>query len=74
MSGVGCLKYLGALELDVCSAAEVDVGGRVEPDARVAVLVVVPLEEALAERTSIFNGAESSRELWAVFERLELRL
>ena len=69
---VGCLKHAGALDLDACSVAEVDRGRGVKAKTRVAVLVVVPLEEALAERAAIFDGAEPSRKLWAVLECLEV--
>jgi hypothetical protein len=46
----------------------------VEPDAGMAVFVVVPAEEASAESATIFNGAETVRELWSVCKGLELRL
>lgn len=74
MSGVGCLKHVGTLDLDASGVAEVDGGWSVEAEAGVTVLVVVPVEEALAERTGILDRAEPSGELWAVFQRLELRL
>ena len=70
---VGCLKHTGALDLDACSVAEMDRGRRVKAETGVAVLVVVPLEKALAERAAILDGAEPSRELWPVLECLELR-
>ena len=74
VNGVGCLKHMGALNLDTFGVAEVDGGRGVEAQARVSVLVVVPREETLAEHAAIFDGAEPSRKLWAVLESLEVRL
>ena len=72
MSHVCSLKHKGTLDLDTFSAAEVDGGGRVEAETGVAVLVVVPAEEALAEGAAILDGAETSGELRPVLEGLEL--
>ena len=72
MSGVGQLEDASPLDLDERCTTEVDVGRRVEPDARMAVVAVVPAEEASAEGAAIFNRAETIRELWSVLERLEL--
>jgi hypothetical protein len=41
--------------VDTLGESEVDGSRRVEADARVAVLVVVPPEEAWAEGAAIFN-------------------
>jgi hypothetical protein len=72
VSGVGCLEYMRTLDLDAVGAAEVDRCRGVEAEARVTVLVVVPAEEALAERAAILDGAEPAWELWPVLERLEV--
>ena len=73
VSGVRNSEHTFALDLDAVGVAEVDGGWGVEAEPGVSVLVVVPPEEALAERAAIFGRAESSRKLWAVLERLELR-
>ena len=62
------------LDLDAVGATEMDRRWGVEPNTRMAVLVVVPPEEEPAEDEAIFDGAEAVRELWAVLERFELRL
>jgi hypothetical protein len=67
------LKYTGTLDLDACSVAEMDGRRGVEAEAGMAMLVVVPAEETLAESAGILDGAEPSRELRPVLERLELR-
>jgi len=46
--------------------------GVIRPRPEWWVLVVVPLEEGLAEATGIFDGAEAVREAGAVFEGAEL--
>lgn len=74
VSGVGALQDTRPLDLDAVGATEMDRRRGMEPNARMAVLVVVPPEEAPAEGAAIFDGAEAVRELWAVFERFELRL
>ena len=74
MGGVGGREHPRPLELDDLGAAEVDVGRGVEANPRVAVLVVVPMEEALSERPAILERAEVVRELGAVLERFELCL
>ncbi len=73
MCGVGCLKHTGTLDLDALSAAEVDSGWRVETETGVAVLVVVPVKEALAECAGVFDGAEPSGKRRPVLECFELR-
>ena len=50
----------------------VDVGGGVEADAGVAVLVVVPAEEAAAEGVGVLIAAEAVGELGAIFHGAEL--
>ena len=72
MSGVRGSEHTFALDLDAVGVAEVDGGWGVEAEPGVSVLVVVPAEEALAERAAIFDGAEPSRKLWAVLECLEV--
>ena len=53
--GVGCVENACTLDLDAFGVAEVDGGRGVEAKTRVAVLVVVPLEEALAERAAVLD-------------------
>jgi hypothetical protein len=52
---VGHLEHLLALKLNLGRLAEVDAGRRVEAQTGMAVLVVVPTEETLAERACILN-------------------
>ena len=54
--------------------AVVDHRRREQPDASVAMLVVVIAEEWTAEAPAILDTAEAVGELWAVLHRLELRL
>jgi hypothetical protein len=74
MSGVGGLKYARTLDLDAVGVTEMDRGRGMETQSRMTVLVVVPLEEAPAEGTTILDRAKTRRELWPVLEGLELRL
>jgi hypothetical protein len=66
------LEDTGTFGLDALCVAEMDSGWRVEAETGVAVLVVVPAKETLAECTSVLNGAKLSRKLWSVFEGLEV--
>ena len=72
VSDVGGVQDASSLELDAFGASEMDGGRGVEPNARVAVLVVVPLKEASAKRAAILDRAETLRELRSVLECLEL--
>ena len=74
MGVVGGGQDLGASGLDRCGAAVVDVGGGVEAEPAVAVLVVVPGEEVLAVRPGSLDRGEPGGECRPVFQRLELRL
>jgi len=67
---VGGGQGLGAFGPDGCGASVVDVGGGVQAEPAVAVLVVVPGEEVLAVRPGGLDG----REARPVLQRLELRL
>ena len=58
---VGGGQDAGALGLDGCGAAVVDVGGGVQAEPAVAVLVVVPGEEVLAVRPGGLDRAEAAR-------------
>jgi hypothetical protein len=51
-----------------------DDGWREHRDPRVAVLVIVPFEEAAKERSRIFERAETFRKVFMVLNRLEVRL
>ena len=62
MGGVGRLQHRRPLLLDVCSMAMMDRGRRVVADPAVAMLVAVPLEKRLAERTRLLNAGEPFRE------------
>jgi hypothetical protein len=66
--GVGRVEDVGPLGSDELVPPVVDVGGGVEPDARVTVLVVVPPEEAAAEGVSVLVAAEAFGEFGPVLE------
>ena len=70
MGVVGVGQGLGAAGLDGCGAAVVDVGGGVQAEAAVPVLVVVPGEEVLAVRPGGFDRTEPGRERRPVLQRL----
>ena len=72
MGEIGRGQDLGAPGLDGCGPAVVDVGGGVQAEPAVAVLVVVPGEEVLAVRPGGFDRGEPGGESRAVFQRLEL--
>jgi hypothetical protein len=61
-----------AMRQDVSGLPVVYHGRRHQTKARMVVLVVVPLEEGLAEAASVFDGTEAIREAGAVFEGSEL--
>ena len=61
MLGVGGVEDDGALLADELGSPVVDVGGGVEPDAGVAVLVVVPAEEAAAEGAGVVRSSRTGR-------------
>src|SRR5450755_2263773 len=71
---VGGGKDAGPGSPDGGSAAVVDVGGGVQAEAAVAVLVVVPGEEVPAVCPGGLDGAEPGGEPGPVFQGLELRL
>jgi hypothetical protein len=52
--------------------AEMNHGGRQQADARMAVLVVVPLEKVLAEGAAVLDAAEMIRELGTILHGAEL--
>ena len=66
MSGVGCLEDPRPSELNERRTPEVHVGGRVETQTGMVVLVVVPAEEALAEGASILERAEAVGKLRSI--------
>src|SRR3546814_20231808 len=70
--GVGSVEDGLASGSDGGVAAVVDVGGGVEPDAGVAVVVVVVSEEPVAERAGVVDAGEALRERRGVFQSLEL--
>ena len=74
MGVVGGVQDLGAPGLDGCGAAVVDVGGGVQAEPAVAVLVVVPGEEVLAVRPGGLDRGEPGGEGRPVLQGLELRL
>ena len=60
---------------DVSGLTVVDHGGRHQAKAGVVVLVVlvvIPLEEGLAEAASVFDGTEAIRETRPVFQSAEV--
>jgi hypothetical protein len=72
MGVVGGGQDAGALGLDGCGVAVVDVSGGVQAEPAVAVLVVIPAEEALAVRTGVLERGEPGGKIWPVFQGLEL--
>ena len=62
------------MRLDGLGAPVMNRGGGVQPDAGMAVFVVVVGEENVAEGAGVVDGAELSGEGGAVFECLELCL
>jgi hypothetical protein len=72
--GVGDVEHDCALGSDGRGPPVVDVGRRVEPDAGVTVLVVVPTEEPAAVGVRVLEAAEPVGELGAVLEGAELAL
>ena len=71
---VGGVQDLGACGPDGRGVAVVDVGGGVQAEPAVAVLVVVPGEEFLAVRAGGLDRGEPGGEARPVLQRLELRL
>ena len=55
VSGVGCLEDTRPLNVNPIGATEMDRRRGLEPNARMAVLVVVPAEETPAEGAAIFD-------------------
>ena len=61
MGEVGGGQHLGPGFLDGCGPAVVDVGGGVQAESAVTVLVVVPGEEVLAVRPGGLDRGEAAR-------------
>ena len=57
---------------DMSGLTVMDHGRRHQAKTGVVVLMVVPLEEGLAEAASVFDGAEAVRETRAIFKGAEL--
>ena len=74
VSGIRGLQDTCPLDVNAFGTTEMDRRWGVEPNARMAVLVVVPPEETPAESAAIFDGAETVRELGPVLEGFELGL
>ena len=74
VSSVGGVQGAGPLLEQLCSLAMVDGGRGHEADAGMAMLFVVPLEEALAVSAGFFDTAEAVGEVRAVLQGFELRL
>ena len=73
MAGVGGGEDGGAGGVDLLGLAGVyDVGGE-QPEAGVAVMVVVGVEELGAERAGVLDRGEGGGEARAVLQGLELR-
>lgn len=68
------MKHIMARVSALFDASMVDVFGREQSDARVAVFSVVPREEAAAVCASLFDVCESTGKGRAVFQRLAVRL
>lgn len=73
VSGVSLGEYALPLSDDLRAEPVVDRGRCHQADARVAMLMVVVLEEDVAEGLRIFEAAEAVREFRPVLEGLELR-
>jgi len=73
VGGVGGVQDLGALGPDGGGVSVVDVGGGVQAEPAVMMLVVVPAEESLAVRAGGLDRGEPGRERRPVLEGLELR-
>ncbi len=58
MAGVGGVQDAGTGALDLARVPVVDVGGGVQRDAGMAVLMVVPGEEFLAPGAGFLDGGE----------------
>jgi hypothetical protein len=71
--GVGIEEDHTSLSSDRFGPAVVDVGGCVQADARVAVVVVIPAEEPGTVGTSVLEAAESVGEVRSILEGPELR-
>jgi hypothetical protein len=67
---VGGGQDLGTSGLNSCGPAVVDVGGGVQAEPAVAVLIVVPPEEVLAVGPGGFDRGEPGGERRPVFQRL----
>jgi len=63
VGGVGGVEHFGPVGLDGLGPAVVHIGGSVEPDTGVAVLVVIPGEEPAGEGMGILEGPETFGEL-----------
>jgi hypothetical protein len=70
MGGVGGVQDLGASGLDGRGATVVDVGGGVQAEAAVMMLVVVPGEEFLAVRAGGLDRGEPGGERRPVLQGL----
>jgi hypothetical protein len=74
MGDVGGGKHLSSPGWQQLGTAGVDVGGSVQANAGVAVLVVVSAEEPAAEGVRVLVGAEAVGELGPVLHGVELAL
>ena len=70
---MGGEQSLMASELDGLGEAVMDAVGGVEADPRMVMVVVVPVEEGLAERAGVVDRAEAFGKLWPVFHSAKLR-
>lgn len=73
MGGVGSVQDHGSSVSDLFGSAVVDVGWRVEADARMTMFVVIPAEESTAVGVGVLEGAEAVRELRPILEGAEVR-
>ena len=72
MLGVGIEEDHAASSPDRFGPAVVDVGRRVEPDARMTVVVVIPTEKANTVGAGVLEAAEAVGELRSILEGPEL--
>ena len=72
VGGIGGVEYVAALCTDDLGAAVVHVGGGMEPDTRVAVVVVIPGEQSSAVSVRVLEGTEDLGEVRPVLEGPEM--
>ena len=70
---MGASESLLASKLDCLGQAVMDAVRGVKADPRMVMVVVVPVEEGLAEAARVMDRAEALGKLWPVFHSAKLR-